>query len=108
LQLSRSDEQPRSGSSQPIAEQVTPEQVALVRQVTSQPHEDPQLTSRHDPVPLQSTRHGPRPQLIARQLPSPLHVTLHGELPAQVTPLRHALAIVHWTSQLQPDGQAIR
>jgi hypothetical protein len=35
------------------------------------------VTLRHDPVPAQSTLHGPAPQVRFLQLCAPLHVIVH-------------------------------
>ncbi len=53
------------------------EQSELTWQVTSHAHARPQVTVRHDPLPMQSTLHGPVPQLMFRQLCAPLHVIVH-------------------------------
>ena len=76
-------------------------------QVTSHAQARPQLTLRHEPGPLQSTVHAPVPQVTLRQLCEPLHVTSQALPAAQLTPLRHELAVEHATLQLQPAGQLI-
>lgn len=78
---------------------------AMPLQLTSQAHDDPQLTSPHDWLPVQLIAHAPRPQLRLRQLCVPLQVILHDVLPVQLTPLPQAPSREHWTSQLKPSGQ---
>ena len=79
-------------------------QSELMWQVRSHAHDSPQLTSRHDPVPVQSTLHGPPPQLRLLQLCDPLHVIVQDLLPAQLMPPRHALVVEHAMLQFQPVG----
>lgn len=73
-------------------------------QVTSHAHDRPQLTSRHDPMPVQSTLHRPGPQLRLLQLCAPLHAIVHDRLFRQLTPLRHAFVVEHRMLQSQPVG----
>jgi hypothetical protein len=75
--------------------------------MTSHAHDEPQLTSRHDPLAMQSTLHGPAPQLMFLQLCAPLHVIVHALPPWQLMPLRQALSVEHLTSQFQPAGHVI-
>jgi hypothetical protein len=68
-------------------------------QVTSHAHDMPQLMSRHDVAPLQSTLHRPVPQVTFLQLCEPLQVIVHDLLFRQLMPLRHELPIEHATLQ---------
>lgn len=74
-------------------------------QATSHAHDDPQRTSRHDRLPVQSTLHGPDPQVMPWQLWAPLQVIAHDMLFGQVMPLRHEEDVEHTTPQFQPAGQ---
>ena len=80
-------------------------QSAMPLQLTSQAHDEPQLTSPHDALPVQATLHGPRPQLSPRQLWPPLQVILHEVAPRQLTPLLHAPSREHSTWHAKPVGQ---
>jgi hypothetical protein len=73
-------------------------------QLTSHAHDRPQLTLRHEPVPVQSTLQAPLPQVTFRQLCAPLHVIVHDVLLRQLTPLRHELPVEQSMLQLQPSG----
>jgi hypothetical protein len=72
---------------------------------TSHAHELPHETSRHELGPEQVTSHGPAPHWTPRHEPLPLHVIVHDAPAVQVTPLRHALSVLHWMSQWKPVGQ---
>jgi hypothetical protein len=75
-------------------------------QVRSHAHDSPQLRSRHDPLPVQSTLHGPAPQLMFLQLCDPAQVMVHDLLLTQLMPLAHALATEQAMLQFQPAGHA--
>lgn len=76
--------------------------------MTSQAHELPQLTLRHDCVPPQLTAHFPVPQTISWQEFFPEHSTAHDVVLAQLTPLRHEPSMLHLTLHAQPAGQTTR
>lgn len=99
------DEQPRPVSHWKLVHW-TASHEAPVPHFTSQPHELPQLTPRHDIEPEQLTSHLPVPHSSVRHEPVPLHVMLQ-LLPCdgQVTPERQLFATEHATSQFQPGGQ---
>ena len=99
------DEQPRPVSHWKLVH-CTASQDAPAPHFTSQPHELPQLTPRHDIEPVQATSHLPVPHSSERHEPVPLHVMLQ-LLPCagHVTPERQLFATEHATSQFQPGGQ---
>ncbi len=84
--------------------QTTPAHCALPAQVTSQAHAAPQLTVLHEFLPAQSTVHAPVPHVTPWQLPWPLQVIVHATLLAQLTPLRHELAVEQSMLHDQPVG----
>jgi hypothetical protein len=104
LQLPASEVQPRTPRLQ-VGLQVRLRQSAMLLQLTSHAHDEPQLTSLHDALPVQAMLHGPRPQLSPLQLWLPLQVILHDVAPRQLTPLLHAPSREHSTWQLRPVGQ---
>jgi hypothetical protein len=65
-----------------------------------------QVTTVHDARPLQPIWQSPAPQVMSWQLWRPVQLTVHEVLSPQSTPRRHELSSEHWTSQLQPAGQA--
>jgi hypothetical protein len=81
-------------------------QLWLPVQCTSHAHDGPHVTSRQDCTPLHSTSHLPVPHVTPRHEPIPVHSTVHAVVPVQVTPLRHALSVSHFTSHDQPAGHA--
>jgi hypothetical protein len=72
--------------------------------VTLQAHDRPQLRSRQEVLPLQSTLHRPVPHARFLQLCVPLQVITHVLVP-QLTPLLHEPSPEHMMLQLQPVGQ---
>ena len=103
LQPASSDVQ-RPPTAQP-ALQLRFRQSEMPLQVTSQAHDEPQVTPSHEALPVQLTAQAPSPQVMLRQLCVPLQVTLHDVLLVQLTPLLQAPSREHWTSQLKPSGQ---
>ena len=84
--------------------QATPSHAAVPPHFTSQPHELPQSTPRHDIEPLHTTSHLPVPHSSVRHEFDPEQVIVQAWGPVQVTPLRHELVTLHATSQFQPTG----
>ena len=105
LQPAVSEVQPRSGDVQLGSVQLMVVHVAPVKQDTSHAQDAPQLTSRHDWLPLQLTLHRPDPQVIPWQLRNPVQLIAHDMVLGQVMPLRHELGVEHRTSQFHPAGQ---
>lgn len=79
----------------------------LALQVMSHAHDRPQLTLRHDRLPVHATLQVPSPQVRFRQLCAPLHVIAHDLLFVQSIPLRHELSVEHAMLQFQPVGHVM-